>query len=199
MAQKTDEPLPLHCSCGRMPTIVYEGEGMSCGCGNFGCWMGPVRLTYADAVEAWNLHMSQVRPTTAQGSVISYTLPYPPSVNHYWRSNAKGRVFIAAEGKKYREAVGYAILEAGRRELGTGAVEIAVRVWPPDNRKRDLDNVLKALLDALEASRVYADDSQIDRLVVERRPVLKGGQVTVHLWPLLPVELEDQEGDDEQG
>ena len=188
MAKKADGPRPLHCSCGRMPTIVYEGDGMSCGCGHFGCWMGPVRLTYAGAVQAWNLHMSQVRPTTGVSSVVSYTLPYPPSVNKYWLHKAGGKVFLSAEAKHYREAVGWAILEAGRQEMGTGAVEIAVRAWPPDQKRRDLDNILKALLDALEHAHVYADDGQIDRIVIERRPVLKGGKVTVHLWPLLPAD-----------
>jgi len=40
--------------------------------------------------------------------------------------------------------------------------------FPPDRRRRDLDNLLKSVLDALEHAGVYADDSQVDLLVVRR-------------------------------
>ena len=38
----------------------------------------------------------------------------------------------------------------------------------PDRRKRDLDNILKALQDSLQAAGVYKDDCQIDLLTVKR-------------------------------
>jgi crossover junction endodeoxyribonuclease RusA len=50
-----------------------------------------------------------------------------------------------------------------------------VYLYPPDNRKRDVDNILKPLLDALEHANVYENDSQIDKLCVTRMPVTKGG------------------------
>ena len=54
-------------------------------------------------------------------------------------------------------------------------------VCPPDHRRRDLDNVQKALLDALAKGGAYRDDSQIDRLQVERGPVTPGGMVLVEI------------------
>jgi crossover junction endodeoxyribonuclease RusA len=50
-----------------------------------------------------------------------------------------------------------------------------------DRRRRDLDNVQKALLDALEHGGVYRDDAQIDLLVVERGPVTPGGKSLVRV------------------
>jgi len=42
-----------------------------------------------------------------------------------------------------------------------------------------LDNLLKAVQDALQHAGVYRSDSQIDRLEVERGSVTKGGRVDV--------------------
>ena len=107
-----------------------------------------------------------------------YTLPYPPSVNHYYR-HVGARVLISSEGRKYREAVWLAVLEQGRKRH-EGPVSVELLVSPPDKRRRDLDNVLKGLLDALAHAGVYEDDSQIDSLTVKRgRP--GSGSVTVYV------------------
>jgi len=51
--------------------------------------------------------------------------------------------------------------------------------FPPDRRRRDLDNLLKSVLDALEHAGLYADDSQIDLLVTRRRMLVSGGKLIV--------------------
>jgi crossover junction endodeoxyribonuclease RusA len=53
--------------------------------------------------------------------------------------------------------------------------------FPPDRRRRDLDNIQKALLDSLEHAGVYADDNQIDLLIARRQARFDGGQVLVRL------------------
>ena len=50
-----------------------------------------------------------------------------------------------------------------------------VYLYPPDKRKRDVDNVLKPLLDALEHAGVYENDSQIDKLCITRMEVKPQG------------------------
>lgn len=114
--------------------------------------------------------------------VVTLTLPWPPSVNSYWRHN-RGRTHISTEGKKFRKAVIEAALLKrnaleGRGPLN-GALEIVVMAYPPDRRRRDLDNVLKALLDGLEHGGVYHDDSQVRRLVAEKFEPVDGGRVLV--------------------
>ena len=108
-----------------------------------------------------------------------YELPWPPSVNHYWRM-VKGRMLISREGRDYRTAVARALGEAGAVRL-EGRLEVQVDAWPPDRRRRDLDNLCKALLDALEHGGAYRDDGQIDRLTVIRRPVVAGGALRVSM------------------
>jgi len=101
---------------------------------------------------------------------LNLTLPFPPSVNTYWRSvviNGRVRVLISQKGREYRKAVAVAVAgtkwKGGSRRL---AVEVSAHM--PDKRKRDLDNLLKATLDALSSAGIYEDDSQIDILYIER-------------------------------
>lgn len=52
---------------------------------------------------------------------------------------------------------------------------------PPDRRKRDLDNLTKALFDALTHAGAYLDDCQIDQFTMNRSEVIKGGKVNVFI------------------
>ena len=51
---------------------------------------------------------------------------------------------------------------------------VTIEAYPPDKRKRDLDNILKSLLDALQHAGMYPDDSQIDVLSIARKTTFKG-------------------------
>ncbi len=106
---------------------------------------------------------------------IRARLPYPPTVNHYWRIG-NGRLYISDEGKQYQRRVCAILSDAPKQ---SGRLSVAVGVRPPDKKKRDLDNVLKCLLDAITKAGVWRDDSVIDRLLVERRDVKTGGMVEV--------------------
>lgn len=118
--------------------------------------------------------------------MIVLELPYPPTVNHYWRHTVeKGRakVYISAEGRAYRNAVWAAVLQSAlsQRKAPEGRLEVAISAYVPDRRPRDLDNINKALLDSLVHAKVFKDDSLIDKLTVERGPVVKGGKVRVFI------------------
>jgi crossover junction endodeoxyribonuclease RusA len=106
---------------------------------------------------------------------IRARLPYPPTVNHYWVLG-RGRLYITPDGQAYRRRV--AKLLDGVQAF-SGNVQVAVFVHPPDRRKRDIDNILKCLLDSLTKAGLWADDNQVVSLLVERRQVLKGGVIEV--------------------
>jgi crossover junction endodeoxyribonuclease RusA len=60
-----------------------------------------------------------------------------------------------------------------------GRLAVHVALYPPDKRKRDIDNVLKSLLDACEHAGCYENDSQIDELHIIRKEVIKGGSCAI--------------------
>jgi crossover junction endodeoxyribonuclease RusA len=113
------------------------------------------------------------------------TLPWPPSTNRIWRNVSvagKPRTLLSQEGRVYRKAAAdvCVVAKLAGKKI---SVRLALRlvVQAPDRRARDLDNMVKAVQDALTHAGVWLDDSQIDRLLVERGPVVKGGMVSVTL------------------
>lgn len=111
--------------------------------------------------------------------MIAIQLPYPPSVNHYWR-RVGARTLISREGRRYRSHVA-SILALRRIRPIPGSLDVRITVYPPDRRRRDLDNTMKALLDALEYGDAYGDDFQIDHLDIWRGEVVPDGRVDVHI------------------
>ena len=92
--------------------------------------------------------------------MIEITLPWPPSVNTYWR-NFDGRMIISARGREYREIVGDQMTLQKQVVHFKKPLRVEIEAWRPDKRRRDLDNLLKATLDGLAHAGVYEDDSQI--------------------------------------
>lgn len=116
---------------------------------------------------------------------MKLTLPFPPSVNTYWRAPnkgpLKGRHLISAAGRAYQSAACAAIIEQLRRLPKPTTAKAAVEIifYPPDARRRDLDNYNKALFDALTHAGVWEDDSQVKRMLVEWGPVVPKGKVEI--------------------
>lgn len=115
-----------------------------------------------------------------QGSEGSITLPWPPSVNHYWRRSKNGMMHISAEGLAFREAVGWNALQQNAPKQLIGDLIVDIEAFMPDKRRRDLDNILKALLDALTHADVWFDDSQIVDLRIRKAKTI-GGMVKVKI------------------
>jgi crossover junction endodeoxyribonuclease RusA len=118
--------------------------------------------------------------------ILRFELPYPPSINHYYIRTPRG-VILGAKGKKYRRDVGF-ILHKHRNSFSTNALSVTINVFPPDKRKRDLDNILKCLLDSMEHANVYENDNQIDMLTVIRRQRVPGGSVQIWISECLSSE-----------
>ena len=111
---------------------------------------------------------------------ITIMLPYPPSVNTYWRANGKRR-FISKAGMAFlNEVITRCKLEKVP-QFGDVKLQVEIIVYPRSKRKFDLDNCLKSILDALQKARVYDDDYQIDKLYVERGEQIKDGGCKITL------------------
>lgn len=119
-------------------------------------------------------------------------LPFPPSVNTYWRAPnkgpLKGRHLISAAGRKYQSAACAAVLDQLRRlpKPSTELAAVEILLFPPDARRRDIDNYNKALLDSLTHAGVWEDDRQVKRMLVEWGPVVKGGRVEISITRYVP-------------
>jgi crossover junction endodeoxyribonuclease RusA len=106
-------------------------------------------------------------------------LPYPPSVNRALRTTRQGKIYLHDSVKRYRASVG--VLTIALPRLGKAKLCVEVNMYPPDKRRRDIDNILKSLLDALQHAGVYENDYQIVKLTVERCGVREGGMVEVKI------------------
>jgi len=95
-------------------------------------------------------------------------VPFPPSVNSYYRSIRRGRIcqsILSKKGREYKDKVKAIIGDIKPLE---GRLAVYIELCPPDRRRRDIDNYTKALLDSLTESGVWLDDEQIDYLLIAR-------------------------------
>ena len=109
------------------------------------------------------------------------TLPYPPTMNHYWLQRKGHGRYISAKGKSFTTLTRAAVITQGVKSFGDARLSMQIILYPPDHRRRDLDNVLKPTLDALQKAGVYDDDCQIDHLHITRGPKFKGGKMEIFI------------------
>jgi Holliday junction resolvase RusA-like endonuclease len=79
---------------------------------------------------------------------MEITLPWPPSLNHYYRHGGP-KVLISKEGRQYRRKVAKQLGNYENLTMYECPIELSMELYPPDNRKRDVDNSLKSCLDAV--------------------------------------------------
>lgn len=105
-------------------------------------------------------------------------LPYPPSMNTYWR-NFRGNTVLSKAGREFKTAVAECVVEQNVPKYGSNRLEVTLWLYPRSKLVTDLDNRLKAVLDGLEEAGVYDNDSQIDVLMIQRGEIRKGGGIDV--------------------
>ena len=112
------------------------------------------------------------------------------SVNGYYRVVGRS-LKISEAGRANRKM----LIASTHDQLGgspeplEGPLAVTVRVYPPDKRKRDIDNLFKGLFDSLTHAKVWHDDSQVLELHAHMLEIVKKGMVEVEihkLWVDLP-------------
>lgn len=107
--------------------------------------------------------------------MFSCSLPWPPTVNNYY-TVWKGRKIISKKGKQFKKDCLPCIVPIVQKMDAplVGDLILVIGVVMPDKRRRDLDNLLKPILDALGDYGVYEDDSQIVDLRIKKIDGNKG-------------------------
>jgi crossover junction endodeoxyribonuclease RusA len=107
--------------------------------------------------------------------VVTLELPYPPSVNSIWR-HGRGRSYL---DKKYEgwklEALSAFRKQKKEQTVGTpikGAFEVFMTFSEQERKwNSDLDNRIKATMDALQDFKLIENDSKCQKLTATWGPV----------------------------
>lgn len=117
--------------------------------------------------------------------MTTLTLPYPPSANRIWRT-AKGYQYTPKEVMHWKQTAWTIAHKAGVTQ-STGDVHVEIKLHPrltkkgtAAKRRIDLDNAIKATLDALNGI-AWRDDKQVVRIVAELGEAKEHGGLTVSI------------------
>lgn len=98
--------------------------------------------------------------------IIQLQMPWPPTVNSYY-SVARGRKILSKAGRDFKRRC---MLQSFEPLHLTENISLFLYYVPPDKRRRDIDNLSKAVLDALTDNKIYEDDSQVKHLEMQMCP-----------------------------
>jgi len=93
-----------------------------------------------------------------------FLLPFPPSVNSMYAGKAR-----RYKSPRYKKWIDQAQVMACKQKLPVwvnGPVQVQLDFVKPDKRKRDLDNLAKAVLDFCTDAQVWKDDCQVEHLTL---------------------------------
>jgi crossover junction endodeoxyribonuclease RusA len=100
--------------------------------------------------------------------LIDFFVPGKAIPKQSFRYDGKGHGHTDPKVKAWQETVKMLVREAVQGEPWlTGDVEVALSFALPDKRRKDLDNLSKAVLDGMNGI-AFADDKQVTRLVLEK-------------------------------
>ena len=84
------------------------------------------------------------------------------SLNQAYPTNKMGRRYLCQEGKSFKESVYYWIIgKCGYQPKEKDRFEVFITFHFKDNRRRDIDDYFKLLLDVFTDAHYWLDDSQI--------------------------------------
>jgi Holliday junction resolvase RusA-like endonuclease len=113
--------------------------------------------------------------------MIQAVLPYPPSTNRLWRYSKQGRAYLTPEAAAWKIAAAWAIKAAILKGFSpvVGKFHLYLEAGRPDKRRRDIDNLFKITLDAVQLSGAVENDSEAEYVGGKWIADLKGIRVTI--------------------
>lgn len=111
--------------------------------------------------------------------MYSLILPYPPSANRTIKLS-HGKIYRADKCTRFYEEVW---LAKQQKQIPSFPLEkrlfMEIYLYPPDKRRRDIDNLCRAVFNGFQYAEIVQDDFQFETLHVERREVKEGGACEV--------------------
>lgn len=108
----------------------------------------------------------------------------PPSINHAYCHGRHG-TFKTAEARAWQERAAYELsLSKTRQEAYVGKVEVRISMLKGDRRERDLDNLMKLAMDAVQDSGVIRNDRQIYSIVADKMIGCGRDCLTMEVWTI---------------
>jgi len=98
---------------------------------------------------------------------VDFLIPLPPSVNRLWRVGKNKAVYKSDVYRSWLNIVTPSIIAQCYGGKVCGKYKLTVRAVRPDKRKRDLDNLIKAISDALELTAVIEGDHLCEHLEMQ--------------------------------
>jgi crossover junction endodeoxyribonuclease RusA len=99
-----------------------------------------------------------------------------------WK-HAGGRHYLTQVASDYYSVIKQAVREQGKMVNLDMPLQVQCWLFPPDRRRRDMDNAWKVIADSITKAGVWQDDSQIRKLTLEWGGVHKGGMIRVLIQP----------------
>lgn len=99
---------------------------------------------------------------------ILFDIPWPPSTNRLWRTS-KGHTHKSAEYRKWIKAAQseWYVQKVNQAKRIDGEFSATLILNPPDKRRIDIDNRIKAVLDLAQSLNLIENDHLCRRLLVE--------------------------------
>ena len=113
---------------------------------------------------------------------VTLVLPFPVSTNAMYKNVGRRRA-VSQRYRDWKTAAGWALRQQYRGTPTSVPIMLQIALRQPDKRRRDLDNLAKALQDLLTGT-VIADDSQIKLLFLWWEDNIKGGEARVMIDPI---------------
>ena len=117
---------------------------------------------------------------------LRFTVEGKPQPKQRARRGKGGRWYTPPETRQYQRAVAWAATVAASahpRWSLHGSFELHVRMFMPDRRRRDADNVVKAISDSLNGV-AFTDDAQVVRVVADKALDRERPRVEVEVVPV---------------
>ena len=109
-------------------------------------------------------------------------LPWPP--RSLSPNSRKDRRSATGDRQAYKLVCADAAKKGGYADLKFMHMHLRITFYPPDNRRRDLDNMLGSIKYGLDAiATVTGVDDYFWELTIRRGPATKGGLVSVEIGP----------------